>query len=258
MTLFDTHVHFSEKDPEAFYERSKAAGVDFLLIVGANVASSFEARNFAEQISKAWFSPGIHPHDAGKEDFSLLHELISHRKSVAIGETGLDYYYEFSERIKQKNLFEKSLSAALERKLPAVVHCRDKDPSGQAYSDCFEYLNDFSSAGGRFVMHCFTGDNSWLEKFLSIGAYISFGGIITFGKGENVRELLRRTPLERILFETDAPYLAPNPLRGKPNHPEYLPITVKKAAEVLSCELEVLAEKTVDNSFELFSKAERK
>jgi TatD DNase family protein len=257
MILFDTHTHIDAKikTPATFYDRAKTAGVKFLLVVGSNIESSVEAKNFAAPIPNVWFAAGIHPHEATDADILAIKELFSHEKSVAVGETGLDYYYELSGREKQHSLFKASLREALEFDLPAIIHCRDKDSSGEAYSDCFEILKDFASAGGRFVMHCFTGDTLWLEKFLSIGAYISFGGIITFAKGENVRELLRLTPLDKILLETDSPYLAPIPFRGKTNHPEYLVYTAKKAAEILSCDIAVLAKESVNNSFKLFKKA---
>lgn len=256
MKLFDTHAHLDGGDPADFHRRALAGGVDSMLISGADIETSFAAMEFASAFGGAWFSAGIHPHDAG-EDFSRICGLLGHARCVAVGETGLDYYYELSDRRRQRPLLEISLQAALRLGLPAVIHCRDKEGADGAYADCHAILRDFSLGGGRFVMHCFTGSRKWLDEFLLLGAYIGFGGIITFSKGENVRELLRATPEDRILFETDSPYLAPAPFRGKPNHPEYLPFIVEKAAGILGRDVEDLAAKSVDNSFAMFTKAER-
>jgi TatD DNase family protein len=257
MTLFDTHTHFDGLSPADFYEEGRAAGVKYMLVAGSDYATACEAKIFSEHIPNSWFSAGAHPHDARDADPDAFDAFFSHKKNAAAGEIGLDYYYDFSEREKQISVFKSFLGKALEHNLPAVVHCRDKDGSQKAYEDAHEILCDFSKSGGKFVMHCFAGDEFWLEKFLSIGSYIGFAGILTFSKGENVRALLRKTPLERILFETDSPYLAPAPFRGKKNHPALLVHTVKKAAEILSSEFETLAEISTRNAFTLFKKASR-
>ncbi len=141
---------------------------------------------------------------------------------------------------------------ALENKLPLIVHCRDKAGSVEAYADSFPLLSDFAGSGGRFVLHCFTGTNDWCLKFLELDAYVSVGGIVTFPKAANVRELLKVVPDDRLLLETDSPYLAPVPHRGARNHPEYLAVIAKHVAGLRCMSPEALAELATRNAFNLF------
>lgn len=258
--LFDTHAHIGDEEDFALtLKEAVDAGVSRILLCGSDISSSFYSANFAEKEKFVYFSAGIHPHSASAEgkEISRLNDLYKHKKCIAIGECGLDYFYDFSKREDQISLFRKMIDIAYENHLPIVIHCRDKENSEQAYIDSFEILSDFAKSGGNFVMHCFAGQEKWLARFLELGAYIGFGGIITFSKADNVRTLLKLTPLDRILFETDSPYLAPVPHRGKTNNPKYLPLIVKKASEILSIDCDCLAEISLKNSFSLFKKIQK-
>ncbi|MCK5845495.1 MAG: TatD family hydrolase, partial [Victivallales bacterium] len=200
-------------------------------------------------------SAGTHPHDAESnvnevDKFSCLLKKESCR---AVGEIGLDYFYENSDRGKQIQVFKKFLGLSLSFELPAIVHCRDADDSETAYEDAGALLKPFAAAGGRFVVHCFTGTTHWAEKFLEWGAYIGITGIVTFPKAENVREVAAMIPNERLLLETDSPYLAPVPFRGKTNHSKYLPVVAEKIAEVRNTDPAEIAATTTRNAFELFA-----
>jgi len=252
--LFDTHAHINENEnPSEFRTVTSENGVEYILLCGSDIKTSLLSAKFAKSEKNVFFSAGIHPHSA-QEDPSYIKKLMGEEKCIAVGECGLDYFYNFTNKEQQLFTFKKQIDYAFEYSLPLVIHCRDKEDSDSAYKDCFNCLIDFTNTGGKFVMHCFTGSELWLKEFLKIGAYVGFGGIITFPKGENVRKLLKITPLDRILFETDSPYLTPAPHRGKINHPRFLPIIVKKAAELLSVTEEDLSNISLKNSFELFKK----
>ncbi|HOK03660.1 MAG TPA: TatD family hydrolase [Victivallales bacterium] len=255
--FFDTHAHIDENEnPLDFRFSTRENRVEYILICGSDIRTSHLSANFAKSIENVFFSAGIHPHSAEENTLSLR-ELLKEEKCVAIGESGLDYFYNFTKKELQVSSFRKQIDSALESSLPLIVHCRDKENFDSAYEDCFNCLLDFTKAGGKFVMHCFTGSEIWLKEFLKIGAYIGYGGIITFPKGENVRKLLKITPIDRILFETDSPYLTPVPHRGKTNHPKFLPIIARKAAEILSTSEEDIAKISLKNSFKLFKKAKK-
>ncbi len=252
--LFDTHFHYRGDEPPGDYaDRARAAGVEYLLAVGGNSTESGMAAKFAESTQNAWFSAGIHPHDASgisAGDLERVDEFLSSPRAVAVGETGLDYFYENSPSAAQRKLFESFLGIGLNRNLPVIVHCRDSD--GSAYSDALEILRDFVEDGGRFVVHCYTGTPSSAEKFMELGGYIGFTGIVTFKSAGNVRESLSTIPVERLFLETDSPYLAPVPYRGRENHPEYLPLVLESAANVKKLKPEDLAAATTRNAVAFF------
>lgn len=255
-TLFDTHFHIDEStDPVEYQCKSIDAGVGGLLAVGGSLSESRLCREFAHAIDGTWFAAGVHPHQAeeasaGVDEFK---RFAGDDRLVAIGEIGLDFYYEHSKRSAQIRLFEAFLSLALELELPVVVHCRDADGSERAYETASLALTDFVAAGGRFELHCFTGTPAWAETFLELGGYLGFTGIVTFPKAGNVREALDVVPLDRLLIETDAPYLAPVPYRGKTNHSEFLPAVAAKIAELKGMTLERFAEVTTRNADRFFA-----
>ncbi|OGV31262.1 MAG: hypothetical protein A2020_01410 [Lentisphaerae bacterium GWF2_45_14] len=257
MALFDTHFHYyGAVKPSEYYDRAAGFGVKYLLAAGSTLEESRRSMQFAEEIENSWFSCGIHPHEAekaGNNPASAFEEFRKHQKLAAIGEIGLDYFYEHSERKIQRKVFGEFLKTALDWKRPAIVHCRDKDDSYDAYSDSFDILKDFSSGGGRFVVHCFAGDTAWAEKFLELGAFLGITGIVTFPKAVNIRETLKVIPMERLLLETDTPYLAPIPYRGKENHSAYLVETAKKTAEEKNLSLDEISSITTANAFKFFS-----
>lgn len=253
--LFETHFHpSSECQAEDYYDECMNAGVQYLVAVGSDLESSFLSRKYAETIDNMWFSSGVHPHEASKyaDQIADFADFAKHEKYVAVGEIGLDYFYENSEREIQQDVFVKFLKIALEFKKPAIIHCRDKDGSDDAYKDVYQLMGEYAESGGRFVVHCFTGTVKWAEKFLEMGAYLGITGIVTFPKAQNVRDVLKVIPLERLLIETDTPYLAPVPKRGKTNHSKYLPYIAEKIAEEKGISFMDLTERTTSNAKKLF------
>ena len=185
---------------------------------------------------------GVHPHDAAKATaatFERLRELAAHPKVVAIGEIGLDYHYDFSPRDVQRAVFSRQLGIAAEAKLPIIVHTRE------AWEDTFEILH--REWRGEGILHCFTGDATQARQALDAGFHLAFGGVLTFPKAEAVREAARLTPDDRLLIETDCPYLAPAPHRGKRNEPAFVADTARRLAEVRGQTVEEIAALTADN-----------
>jgi TatD DNase family protein len=256
MELFDTHFHYyaNDEEPLKYAEKARSAGIRYLLAVGAKYEESKLAKQFSSLIDDCWFSVGVHPHEASSfaDGISMFDEFIGEPKLAALGEVGLDYFYENSGRDAQGRVFLAFCDLALKHNLPLIVHCRDKQDSEAAYNDAYPILRGFSEKGGRFVLHCFTGTRNWCVRFLELGAYISVGGIITFPKAANVRELLELIPDQRLLLETDSPYLAPIPYRGKRNHPEYLAVVAEHVARQKGVPVEKIAEMTTANAFNLF------
>jgi TatD DNase family protein len=254
-SLFETHFHSDpEISDEDYYNNSMESGVKFFLAASSDFESSLRSEEFADKFTNAWFSAGVHPHDAEShaDRISEFAKFAKNRKCAAIGEIGVDYFYDNSERSVQLDVFEKFLKMALDFNLPAIIHCRDKADSEQAYIDTFLLLKDFSASGGRFVVHCYTGTPLWAEKFLDLGGYLGITGIVTFPKAENVREVLKIIPDERLVIETDAPYLAPVPKRGKRNHSKYLPYIAERISLERGVSLRSIAELTTGNARKLF------
>ena len=251
ISLFETHFHPSaDGSANDYYIASLNAGVKYLLAVGSDADTCILAQQYAEELDNVWFSAGIHPHEASQyiDDIDFFEKFTKREKCVAVGEIGLDYFYENSERDIQIEVFNKFLSIAIECKLPAIIHCRDKEGSEDAYQDLYNSLENFAGSGGSFVIHCYTGSVKWAEKFLEMGAYLGITGIVTFPKAQNVRDVLKVIPLERLLIETDTPYLAPVPKRGKTNHSRYLPYIAEKIAEEKDLSFNEIAEITTANA----------
>jgi TatD DNase family protein len=253
--LIDSHAHIQGTefagDLQDVIGRAHAAGVERIVVVGgAGELSSNEAAVAIARSSPSLFATvGMHPHDAkdvSEEDLKRLKELAADPKVVAFGETGLDFYYDHSPRDLQVKFFARFIHLARETHLPLVVHDRD------AHSEIAELLR--SEGGGELhgVIHCFTGDYEAAKTFLDLGFYLSFSGIITFKNAEPLREVARRLPLDRMLVETDSPYLAPVPHRGKRNEPAFVLQVAETLAAVKGIPIEELAEATSDNTRSLF------
>jgi len=256
MELFDTHFHYYDKgqSPDEYYEEIKTPELKYLLAAGADFEESLAARRFAEEIENSWFSAGVHPHSATElKNIKSFDEFKGHDKLVAIGEIGLDYFYDNSPRKIQRSVMEQFLLLALEWNLPAIVHLRDVDGKFDAYADGLTMLKDFARDGGNFVVHCFSGTPEWAEKFLELGAFLGVTGLVTFPRATNIRETLAVIPNERLLIETDSPYLAPVPYRGKTNNPGYVIKVAEKIAEERACSVEEIAELTTNNAMRLFA-----
>ena len=255
MELFDTHFHYYDdgRTPREYYEAVKTPELKYLLAAGADLAESRTAMQFAEEIENSWFAAGVHPHSAAEFDsMEVFDEFKGHEKLAAVGEIGLDYFYDNSPRKIQRSVMEQFLALALEWKLPAIVHLRDADGKFDAYADGMAMLKDFSGDAGRFVVHCFSGTPGWAEKFLELGAFLGVTGIVTFPRAANIRETLRVIPDDRMLIETDSPYLAPIPYRGKTNNPGYVIKVAEKIASERGRAVEEIAALTTNNAFRLF------
>ena len=215
MGWIDNHCHLRADDPDTIAD-ARAAGVTRLITVGTDLEHSAEAIRVATAHDGVWATAGVHPHDA-TQGLDGIAALLDHPKVVAVGEAGLDYYYDHSPRDTQQAVFAAQIAMAHERDLPLVIHTRD------AWDDTFRIL-DREGVPRRTVFHCFTGGPDEAASALTRGALLSISGIVTFKTADDVRAAVRASPLERLLVETDAPYLAPVPHRGKPNRPAWVPL----------------------------------
>ena len=258
MSWIDTHFHSGEYLPDfaSYVREAGEAGVTVLLLCASGEAETVPARAAAACFPQIYYAVGVHPHNAETDRAFLgrLDDFAGDPKLAAAGEIGLDYYYDLSPRAAQLEILECQLGWALKNRLPAVIHCRDKAGSEAAYEDMYSQLKPFAESGGRFVLHCYAGSPEFAEKFAALGAFFGVGGMITFGKANNIRELARLLPPDRLLTETDAPYLAPKPYRGKPNHSKYIPLIGAKLAEVKGIAPEECARITSENALRLFSR----
>jgi TatD DNase family protein len=253
--LVDSHCHLDYAEPEERAEilaRARRAGVETLLTISTKLSEFPAVRAIAEADAAVWCSVGIHPHEAASEPDPGVPGLVSlakYEKVVGIGETGLDFYYEHSPRPRQEALFRAHCAAARETGLPLIVHTRDADPETAAI-----LAEEMPLTG---VIHCFSTGRQLAEKALELGFYISLAGILTFKNAEALRVIARDVPLERLLVETDAPYLAPVPLRGKRNEPAFIVHTATLLAQLKGIAVDELARATSENFFRLFNKARR-
>ena len=251
MILVDSHCHLDgepfDADREEVILRARAAGVETLVAIGTGDGPpDLEAAiRLADSHDGFYATIGVHPHDAAKateESFETLARLSLRPKVVAIGEIGLDYHYDFSPRETQRAVFERQLALAVHSGKPIVIHTREAwADTLAAIRSCWPAVNP----GGIF--HCFSGGPAEAEEVLALGFHVSFSGIVTFPKALDIQEAARRVPLDRLLVETDAPYLAPIPHRGKRNEPAYLVHTADCVARLRGIPLEQLAEATTAN-----------
>lgn len=254
--LVDSHCHldFPEFAPEidAVVARARAAGIGRMVTISTRVRKLPQVLAVAEKFPDVFCSVGTHPHNAHEEldiDAAQLVALSKHPKIVAIGEAGLDYHYDKSPRDAQAQGFRQHIAAARETGLPLVIHAREAD------ADMARILVEETEKGAfPAVLHCYTGGRDLAFEAIELGLYIGFTGIMTFKNGEALRELAADLPAHRILVETDAPFLAPLPYRGKRNEPSYVVETAKVLAQVRGVALEEIARQTTENFFRLFSK----
>lgn len=236
--IIDTHAHldFPEYDSDLFevLQNAKNIGVESIINVGVDLKSSQKAFELINKVKKEYGLPGIfasigiHPNKASAtndNDFDELKSLLNKDKVVAIGETGLDYYRDHSSPSDQGQLFRKHIELALKHNLPIIIHNRE------ASDDCLEIVHDYSNSGLKGVVHCFSANNEYAQKFLELGFYISFAGTVTFPGAKNLRNTLKYVPIDRLLLETDSPFLAPQPKRGQRNEPSFLQYVIPLLAE---------------------------
>jgi TatD DNase family protein len=253
--LIDSHAHIQGKeyagDTEAVITRAREAGVEVIIAVGGagDMSSNTEAIALASSYANVYATVGMHPHDAkdvGDEELRKLKELTARPKVVAVGETGLDYYYSHSPHDVQRRVFAQFIHMARETGLPLVVHERD------ASKDAAELLHSEGVGNIRGVIHCFTGNYEAACTYLDFGFYLSFTGIITFKNAEALRDVVRKVPLDRMLVETDSPYLTPMPHRGKRNEPAYVRFVAETIAKIKGVTVDEVAKITSDNTIALF------
>lgn len=255
LRFVDTHCHLDREsfgdEVEAVLDRAREKGVAKMAVVGTDLATSRESVELCERYAdRGLFAViGVHPHDSGPVADGLpaeLLELASHPRVVAIGETGLDYYYEYTDRKRQLEAFARHVEWARKADKPLVVHVRD------AYPEAWGLLSTEEVGGRAGVIHCFSGTVEDVRKFLDLGFYISFAGPLTYRKNDELREVAAFVPLDRLLCETDSPYLSPVPKRGKRNEPAHVCYTFEELARVRSMELEGLCAAIWENAERLF------
>lgn len=259
MLLVDSHVNLHGEqyadDCDAVIKAARAAGVGYMLTISDQLSSTDAIKKIADAHDDIWRSVGVHPHYAAAYrdlNAQTLIDMADDNNVIGIGECGLDFHYEYSDRVAQRPVFRAHIEAARETGLPLIIHTREAD-------DEMRETLERTHGEGAFtpLLHCYTGGEALAEAALSLGGYISFSGIITFKKADDIREIAEATPLDRIIIETDCPYLAPVPMRGRRNEPAYLVHVAEKLAEVKNIPVDAVAQATTDNFFRLFSRAKR-
>lgn len=253
--MIETHCHldYLKAEPlEEIRKKIKEAGIIKVVTIGVDPGNLDKVMELSNTYDEIYFTQGIHPHDAKEATEVEFYKIIQRSampKMIAVGEIGLDYHYNNSPPEIQREMFEKQLQIACDQDLPVVIHTRDAD------EDTKSILKNFSgNLKRKGVVHSFTSTLELAEFVLNEGFYIGFNGIITFKKAENVQEVVKITPVERILFETDSPFLTPVPHRGKENAPFYLPFIAAKIAELKNVDLEKLKIQVLNNSLKCFPK----
>jgi len=248
----DTHVHLNNddlyKNVDHYIQKAHAENVQKMLVIGFDDLTNKRAIELAERYAFIYASVGFHPTDAKNieaKDFEHLETLLKHEKVHAIGECGLDFYWDKDNETKQIDVFEKQIELSKRYDLPLVIHMRD------AQEKTFEVLKKHAPLKG--VMHCYSGSKEMAERFLGLGLHISLGGPVTFKNAKVPKEVAKIVPENKLLIETDAPFLAPHPYRGKQNDSSYLPFIAKMIAELREAPLEHIAKLTTDNAVKLFN-----
>ena len=257
--LVDSHCHLDfpdfADDLDAIIARAEAAGVGRIVTISTRVKRIDALLAITARFPNVFCSVGTHPHQADEEDGIPVEELIAltqHPKVVALGEAGLDYFYPHGSREAQERGFRAHIAAARATGLPLVIHTREAD------EDCGRILDDEMAKGAfRAVLHCYTGGRALAIKAIGLGLSISFTGILTFKNSQSIRDIAAELPADRIMVETDAPYLAPGKFRGKRNEPAYVVETAKVLAETCGVSLEEISRQTTENFFNLFDKVPR-
>ncbi len=257
MSLIDSHCHLDspefDADRDEVIQRALDAGVERMVAIGTGSGPpDLEAGiRLADRFAAFYATVGVHPHDAAKaapDDLRRLEQLLAHRKVIALGEIGLDYHYDFSPRDTQQSIFIQQMRIASAARKPIVIHTRE------AWDDTLSLIEQhWSQSGLPGIMHCFSGGPEQARRALGLGFYLSFGGIATFPKSLEVQAAAREAPLDRILLETDAPYLAPVPKRGKRNEPALLIHTARRLAELRGESFETISHATTENFHRLIA-----
>jgi len=256
--FIDTHTHLFfpnfEEDLDEVIQRAKENGVEYMLIPGTDIPTTKQAIEIAEKYDFIYAAAGVHPHDTAEwkdEMINEIKELAQHEKVVAIGEIGLDYYYDFSPKEKQHQAFKAQIELALELNLPIIVHSRDSQ------DDMMDIIRSYKETPLKAQLHCFAGTIEEARELIEMGHFISFPGNITFKKMDSLREVLKRVDTENLLLETDSPFMTPVPHRGKRNEPAYVKLVAEKVAEIHHLTLEDIGRTTSYNAYKLFGIGEK-
>jgi len=262
----DSHVHLDGKqfdaDREQVIARARDAGVRTMVAIGnGDGPPTLDAGiQLADKYPFIYATIGIHPHEARLADdaaYATMGQLARHPKVIAWGEIGLDYFYDHSDRETQKQVFSNQMELAASAKVPIVIHCRPSDGSDNAWDDCLALIKDqWAPNGLGGILHCFTGSFTQAKRALDMGFMISFAGNLTFPKAQQIRDAALEVPLDRILVETDCPYLAPVPHRGKRNEPAFVLETARKLGELRGLSMEEVGERTSRNFYNFFKLTE--
>jgi len=252
--MIDSHCHLDHEplfnDIENIIKRSKEVGIEKLLTICTTFKSYEKIKQLVKKDAIIYGTYGIHPHEAKNDKVTskiIVDQVTQNKKIIGIGETGLDFYYNLSDKIDQIKSFEEHIEAAIKLNIPLIIHSRN------AEDDTFEILNNYKKDNLKILMHCFTGSKKFAMKLLNINAYFSASGIITFKNSVDLQETFKFLPLEKILIETDSPYLAPVPNRGKKNEPAFVRYTAEKMAIIKNITTENLVKTTTSNFNNLFS-----
>jgi len=255
--FFDSHAHYDDErfdeDRDTLLEGMPQKGVSYIINAASDIPSSQECIRLANKYPFIFAAVGVHPHEVSQlteESITAIEALAKEEKVVAIGEIGLDYYYDYSQRELQKHWFRKQLQLAKRIKLPVIIH--DRDPHG----DCMQIVKeeDISQIGG--VFHCYSGSWEMARQLLDMGVYISVAGPVTFNNNVKTVEVVQKAPLDKLLIETDSPYLTPVPHRGKRNDSAYVRYVAEKIAQIKNISVEQVAKQTLDNAKRLFNIAD--
>lgn len=254
--LIDSHCHldyFTEAEIDQIVARAKAAGVARMVTIGVRMSQAPAVKALTERFPEVWGTVGIHPHNAAEGPLPTPEEIAAeaeHPRIIGIGESGLDYFYDKAPRDVQAENFRRHIRAARLAGLPLAIHAR------QADDDILAILREERDAGGwfDFLLHCFSSGRELAEKSVEMGGYVSFSGILTFPKSQDIRDVARDLPADRLLVETDSPYLAPVPFRGKRCEPGFVAYTAKVLAEIRGLEMAALEDLTSKNFRRLFRK----
>jgi TatD DNase family protein len=258
----DSHAHIEgpkfDSDRAEMLARAREAGLERILAIGSGEGpGTYDcALKIAEQHDWIFASTGLHPHEANvatDADYQEMARLAQHPKLIAWGEIGLDYFYDHSPREVQREVFRRQMELAAEARLPIIIHCRPSNNSENAWDDTLQMLQQhWAPAGLPGILHCFTGEWKHAQAALAIGFYISFAGNVSFPKAENIREAAKQVPADRMLIETDSPYLAPVPHRGKRNEPSFVVNTAEAIAQLRGSTKEETGKQTAENFYRLF------
>lgn len=253
MTFFDSHSHPNDEkfdgDTELILEHMRETGVAYTVCVGSDMKSSGEAIAFSGEHENVFAAVGIHPHEASSfvsEDLETLRLWLHQPRVVALGEIGLDYFYDYSPRATQKEVCLAQMELAFQEKMPVIFHIRD------AHGDTLELMRAHKSRLPGGIIHCFSGSAETAKEYLRLGYYISFAGPVTFKKAPNLWEAAKVIPDDRLLIETDSPYLAPVPMRGQRNEPANVRYVAEKLAELRGTDVETIARLTMENALRVY------